>query len=216
MTLWIRPILLIQLSKVCRAFTWNKGKNALPYFTQLPVRLPSSLRWPHCIERIQGTQCYCQSLNVGLAKLDVGTLSSHLHKPQCQSGSSLHSAVYFLNKPLFGLTSVGRVYLRNQGRKFWGKQRKGKETMSDSRLDLHCFCLRWQQNGTWRHHNWPSWRLGADRWRETSGWRSQNTKWKGQPGRLNVVFMYFRWRRFAFCKKSTQGKHPTWNLMQLK
>lgn len=152
---------------------------------------------------IYGTY-FCSS-NVDLAKWDACTLSSHLHKLQGQSGSSYHSTVYFLNKPLFGLTSVGREYLRNQGRKFCGKQRKGKETMSDSRLDLQCFCLRRQQSSTWRHHNWPSWRLGADRWRETSVWRLLNTKLKGQPGRLSVVFMYFRWRWFAFCKKNTEG-----------
>lgn len=135
----------------------------------------------------------------------VCTLLSHLHKLQCHSGSSLHSAVFFLNKPLFGLASVGREYLRNQGRKFCGKQRKGKETMSDSRLDLHCFCLQREQSSTWRHHNWPSWRLGADRWRKTRGWRMLNTKWKSQSGRLSVVFMYFRWRWFAFSKKNTGG-----------
>lgn len=169
--------------------------------------LPGSLWWPHCVQRIQGTyrhplaminciySTYWNSMNVVLAKQDVYTLLSHRHK--IQSGSSLHSAVYLLNKPLFGLTSVGREYLRNQGRKFCGKQRKGKETVSDSKLDLHCFCLRQEQSSTWRQHNWPSWRLGADRWRETSGWRLLNTKWKGQLGGLNVVFMYFRWRWFA-------------------
>lgn len=157
------------------------------------------------IHYIYGT--YWSSMNLGLAKRDVCTLLSHLHKVQniCQNNSSLHSAVYFLNKPLFGLTSVGRECLRNQGRKFCGKQRKRKETMSDSRLDLHCFCLRQEQSNTWRHHNWPSWRLGADRWRETSGWRLLNTKWKGQSGRLGVVFMYLRWRWFAFWKKNTEG-----------
>lgn len=145
-------------------------------------------------------------MNIGLARGDVCTLLSHLHKLQCQRDSSLHSIVYFLNKPLFGLTSVEREreYLRNQGRKFCGKQRKGKETMRDSSQDLYCFCLRREQSSTWRHHNWPSWRLGADRWRETSGWLLLNTKWKGQSGRLNAVFMYFRLKWFAFCKKNTE------------
>lgn len=41
--------------------------------------------------------------------------------------TSPHSSVYFLNRPLFGLTSVGREYLRKRGRKSVENKGKGKK-----------------------------------------------------------------------------------------
>lgn len=41
--------------------------------------------------------------------------------------TSPHSSVYFLNRPLFGLASVGTEYLRKRGRKSVENKGKGKK-----------------------------------------------------------------------------------------
>lgn len=103
------------------------------------------------IQRIQGTyrhtlhmiECDCILLRYecGLAGRDVYAMPVCLPKCQRRPGSSPHSDVYFLNKLMFGLTSVGREYLRNPGRKLDGKQRKSEQ----GTLTLFCFCL-WLKN----------------------------------------------------------------------
>lgn len=55
--------------------------------------------------------------------------------------TSPHSSVYFLNRPLFGLTSVGREYLRKRGRKSVENKGKGKK-LSVIETAPHCSWLR--------------------------------------------------------------------------
>lgn len=55
--------------------------------------------------------------------------------------TSPHSSVYFLNRPLFGLTSVGREYLRKWGRKSVENKGKGKK-LSVIETAPHCSWLR--------------------------------------------------------------------------
>lgn len=46
--------------------------------------------------------------------------------------TSPYSSVYFLNRPLFGLTSVGREYLRKRGRKSVENKGKGKKLCGET------------------------------------------------------------------------------------
>jgi len=54
--------------------------------------------------------------------------------------TSPHSSVYFLNRSLFGLTSVGREYLRKRGRKSVENKGKGKK-LSVIETAPHCSWL---------------------------------------------------------------------------
>ncbi len=72
----------------------------------------------------------------------------------------------FLNKPVSDFTLPGREYQEKRGRKCSGKQRKGKETLIDSRLPPHCSWIRQRGASAWRHQKRPSRRL-YERGRQT-------------------------------------------------
>lgn len=72
--------------------------------------------------------------------------------------TSPHSSVYFLNRPLFGLASVGTEYLRKRGRKSVENKGKGKKLCDRDCLSL--FLITAELHSTWRHQIWPSRLLG--------------------------------------------------------
>lgn len=72
--------------------------------------------------------------------------------------TSPHSSVYFLNRPLFGLTSVGREYLRKRGRKSVENKGKGKKLCDRDCPSL--FLITAELQSAWRHQNRPSRQLG--------------------------------------------------------
>lgn len=79
--------------------------------------------------------------------------------------TSPHSSVYFLNRPLFGLTSVVREYLRKRGRKSVENKGRGRQ-LSAIEPSFSLFLIRAELQSAWRHRNRPSRQLGSRRdWR---------------------------------------------------
>lgn len=101
------------------------------------------------------------------------------------------SSVYFLNRPLFGLTSVGTEYLRKRGRKSVENKGKGKK-LCVIETCLSLFLITAELQSTWRHQIWPS-RLLAG---QTGERKTGSDVCKYQAGDLQgafPMFMYFRW-----------------------
>lgn len=105
--------------------------------------------------------------------------------------TSPHSSVYFLNRPLFGLTSVGTEYLRKRGRKSVENKGKGKK-LCVIETAFRCSWLRQRCRV-----------LGAIKFGHPGSWAGQTGERKTgsdackyQAGDLRgafPMFMYFRW-----------------------
>lgn len=99
----------------------------------------------------------------------VRRLRSAPDSADARARTSPHSSVYFLNRPLFGLTSVGREYLRKRGRKSVENKGRGRQR-SAIEPAFSLFLIRAELQSAWRHRNRPSRQLGNRRdWRQGGG-----------------------------------------------